>query len=270
MKKILVFMLCLMLVCAMPLAAFAEEAEVGAVTTGEVLGDISTPEHGALVSTEVLPPEETLPVEEALSEETLPTETPDVDMEGFKDQMEVEFETLTENIKIWFEENSALVGLIVTVISYGLVILRKLGTVVKSASTMNNNAIAIAKNSENAIGQALSSIENASGTVTNHDASISALLEAYKTTSEDKARLETELVEIKNYLKTASKSNLEFADELAELLALANIPNYKKEEIGARHVAAKREIIDAEAKAEAAAVTPTTTEEVKEDVGEEA
>lgn len=66
--------------------------------------------------------------------------------------------------------------------------------------------------------------------------------------------------------RPSSKSNLEFADELGELLALANIPNYKKEEIGARHVAAKREILDAEA----AIVTSTITEEAKEDVGEEA
>lgn len=253
MKKILVFMLCLMLVCAMPLTAFAEETEAAEVTAEEVVGDIS--DHGDLVSTEAVPPEETLP------EETLPTETPD--MEEIRDQMEIELETLTENIRSWLEENTALIGLIVTIIGYGLVMIKKLSTIVKSASTMNNNAIAIAKNSEDAIGQALSTIENASGTVTNYDASISALLEAFKSTAEDKARLEAVLAEVKTYLKTASKSNLEFADELCELLALANIPNYKKEEIGARHVAAKREII------EAGAATPTTTEEVKEDVGEE-
>jgi hypothetical protein len=60
-------------------------------------------------------------------------------------------------------------------------------------------------------------------------------------------------------------ANLEFADELAELLGLANIPNYVKEQIGARHVAAKKNIIEAEKKAEALLTAP---EEVKHEVGE--
>ena len=248
MKKMLLFMLCLMLVCAMPLAVFADETVD--VTTGEVVVDIT--DHGDLVSTEAVPPEETLP-------ETLPAP----ETEAFKEQVEIEFATLTENIKVWIEENSALIGLIVTIIGYGLVMLKKLGTIVKSASTMNNNAIAIAKNSETAIGQALSSIENASGTVTNYDESISALLEAFKSTAEDKAKLEAELLEVKNYLKTSTDANLLFADEFCELLSLANIPNYKKEALGEAFVAAKKSILDTQA------VTPTATEEVKEDVGEE-
>lgn len=257
MKKVLVFMLCVMLVCAFPLATFAEGTEAVEVTTEEVAAEITTPSHGALVSTEAEPPEETVPDVDA--------ETDELD-KALKEELKIEVATLTENIKLWIEDNSALIGLIVTIIGYGIVMIKKLGTIVKSASTMNNNAIAIAKNSESAIGKALSSIESASGSVTVHDENIAALLEAFKTTAEDKARLETELVEIKSYLKTSSKANLEFADELGELLALANIPNYKKEEIGARHVAAKREILDAEA----AIVTSTITEEAKEDVGEEA
>ena len=263
MKKILVFLLCLMLVCATPLVAFAEEAEVGDVTTGEVSGDISTPEDEMPVEGEILPPE-TMP------EETPPVETPEEEAPTFEEEVEIEIEILTENIKKWFEDNSAFIGLIVTIIGYGIVSLKKLGTVIKTSSTMNNNTVTVAKSSNEAITQALNCMENASSAVTGYDERIAAMLEAFKTTAEDKARLEAELVEIKNYLKTSSKSNLEFADELAELLALANIPNYKKEEIGARHVAAKKEIIDAEAKAEAVAMIPTTTEEVKENVGEEA
>jgi hypothetical protein len=63
-------------------------------------------------------------------------------------------------------------------------------------------------------------------------------------------------------LKLSKDANVEFANELAELLTLANIPNFKKEEIGARHLAAVKAIAEAEAK--------TETEEVKKDVGEEA
>ena len=62
--------------------------------------------------------------------------------------------------------------------------------------------------------------------------------------------------------------NIAFADELAELLTLANIPNFKKESIGASHLARVNAILEAKKKAEAAAMIPTTTEEVKEDVGE--
>ena len=77
---------------------------------------------------------------------------------------------------------------------------------------------------------------------------------------------ETRLGQGRDNVKQLVRENKALADELGELLALANIPNYKKEEIGARHVAAKREILDAEA----AIVTSTITEEAKEDVGEEA
>ena len=103
--------------------------------------------------------------------------------------------------------------------------------------------------------------------MTGYDAKIVALLEAFKTTAEDKARLEKELVEIRNYLKTSTDANIEFANELGELLGLANIPNYKKEEIGARHLEAVKAIMEAEAKAE---VAMTETEEVKANDGAEA
>mgnify|MGYP003296352319 CR=1 FL=1 len=70
------------------------------------------------------------------------------------------------------------------------------------------------------------------------------------------------------FLKTSADANIEFANELAELLGLANIPNYKKEEIGARHLESVKAILEAEKKAEAVALIPATTEEAKEDVGE--
>jgi sulfopyruvate decarboxylase TPP-binding subunit len=117
------------------------------------------------------------------------------------------------------------------------------------------------------MGNALSEMQNASGAVTGFETKIVALLEAFKTTAEDKLRLENELVEIKNYLKTATDANVELGNEIAELLGLANIPNYKKEEMGARHLAVLKAIIEAEKKAEAAAMVANTGE-VKEDAGE--
>lgn len=177
-------------------------------------------------------------------------------------------DTISDAIVNWIMPHIEEISVIITLVLTAFYNMRKHKLLNKSMGTLNNNAITVAKESSNFMSQALTNIESASGAVTSFDEKIVALLEAYKTTAEDKARLEKELVEIKNYLKTSSKANLEFADELAELLGLANIPNYKKEELGARHVAAKKEIIEAEEKAEAALV-PTNTEEVKEDVGEE-
>ena len=245
MKKILVFILVLMLVCVTPLVASAEDYQVGDVYEGVVEGDNSTPETEMPTEEEIQPPVDTPTFEE-------------------------EVQTVTDNLVNWLEDNSALIGLIITLIGYGVVTFNKLSTVIKSASTMNNNAITIAKNSKNVIDEALTSIQSASGAVTGYDVRIVALLEAYKTTAEDKARLEKEFVEIKNYLKTATDANLLFADEFSELLALANIPVYKKQELGERFVAGKKAIIDAEAKAEAAALLPTTTVEVKGNDGAEA
>jgi hypothetical protein len=48
------------------------------------------------------------------------------------------------------------------------------------------------------------------------------------------------------YIKTAKLANVEFANELAELLVLANIPNSKKDELYSRHIAAVGAIAEAE------------------------
>ena len=262
MKKIIALIVCLMLICV-PLVASAEDYEVGDVFTGEVLEGETTPEDETPTEEEIQPPVET-------PEETPPVENPPAETPPTEEAptFEDEVQTVTDNLVKWLEDNSALLGLIVTLIGYGIVTFKKLGTVIKSASTMNNNAITIAKNNKNVMDEALTSIQTASGAVTGYDARILALLEAYKTTAEDKARLEKELVEIKNYLMINADANIAFADELAELLTLANIPNFKKESIGASHLARVNAILEAKKKAEAAAMIPTTTEEVKEDVGE--
>lgn len=238
MKKIFAVILALMLLLV-PLVTYAEGEEVAESN--------STPEVG-------------MPAEEEMSASE--TEKIATEWDHVKNLFSV-------NAKEWMLAHVEEISVVVTLIMTCFYNMRKHKLLNKSMGTLNNNAITVAKESSNFMSQALTNIESASGVVTNYEAKIVALLEAYKTTAEDKARLEAELVEIKNYLKTSSKANLEFADELAELLGLANIPNYKKEELGARHVAAKKEIIEAEEKAEAAALLPTNTEEVKEDVGEE-
>lgn len=286
MKKILAFILCLMLVCVIPIVASAEDYEVGDVYEGEVPEDNSTPEDETPTEEEILPPEETpedTPTEETpeeipsepipdetpkeeVSDETpdeLPTVTPDV-----KEEEKSDIKTITAEIAKWLEDNYEWISLVITIIAYGILMVRKLSLVRKSMGTINNNAITIANNSKSAIDEARASIESASGKVTSYEERIVALLEAYKNTAEDKARLENEFLEIRKYLETSTQANMEFANELAELLALANIPNYKKEEIGARHLAAKRHIEEAAAKA--VALLPVSSEEVKGDDGEKA
>lgn len=174
-------------------------------------------------------------------------------------------DTVSGAIVEWVEPNIEEIGVIVTLLGYGIMLFKKLKAVLKNMGTMNNNTITISKENAALMAQAMASINDASGAVTAYDARILALLEAYQKTAESEKRLEAELVEIKSYLKTSSMANLEFADELAELLGLANIPNYVKEQIGARHVAAKKNIIEAEKKAEALLTAP---EEVKNEVGE--
>ena len=64
---------------------------------------------------------------------------------------------------------------------------------------------------------------------------------------------------LENHLKVAKLANTELANEVAELLVLANIPNSKKDELYARHRAAVA-LIDA----------ASTENEVENDDGEEA
>lgn len=276
MKKIFALILCLMLLCATPLVAFAEGevTEEPAVTEEETTEEVpvETPtEDETPAEDEIVPPED-------VPDETL-ADTPEVPVETPTEETDTDWEdvktTISDAIVNWITPNLEEIGVVVTLIGYGIVLFRKIKTIIKSAGTINNNAITIADKSNNFMSQALSNIEETAGTVKGYEERILAVLEAFEqTVKKNKAleeineRLETELVEIKNYLKTSTDANVEFANELAELLGLANIPNYKKEEIGARHLESVKAIIEAEKKAAAAAILPANTEEVKKNVGE--
>ncbi len=246
MKKILAVILVLMLFCALPLVAYAE---------GE------TVEEG----------DSTLEEETVAEGEISASETEKIATEW--DHLKNLF---SENFEDWILSHLEEISVVVTLIMSCFYQKRKHKLLNRSMGTLNNNAITVAKDSTSFMGDALAQMRDASGAVVQYDEQIKALLEAYKTTAEEKALLEREFVEIKNYLKIESKSVTELSNEIAELIALANVPNYKKEELGARHVAAVNAIIEAEEKAEIEAenaakmLLPATTEEVKEDVGEEA
>lgn len=255
MKKILAVILVLLafLFCILPFETYAEEAPGDEVVTEEVAGGNSTPEDETPAEGEI----------SASETEEIATEWDHIK------------NLFSENAKDWILAHLEEISVVVTLIMSCFYNMRKHKLLNRSMGTLNNNAITVAKSSTGFMEDALGQMRDASGAVVQYDSSIKELLEVFKTTAEDKARLERELVEIKNYLKIESESNREFANELAELLALANIPNYKKEELGARHVAAVDAIIEAVKKAESEAdnaakmLLPATTEEVMADVGEE-
>ena len=218
MKKFITFILCILLVCLMSFSVYADE-------TSEITTETETTVGSAI---------------------TIPKEPPEENAENTDsntmDLLSVKFES-------WVLPNLEEISVVITLILTAFYNMRKHKLLNKSIGTMNNNTVAIAENSANMMSQAVSNISNTANIVTQYDARIAAMLDAHQATLEDKARLEKELLEIKVYLKAAAESNLEFSNELAELLGLANIPNYKKEEIGARHLAAVHSIKSAEEEA---------------------
>ena len=108
------------------------------------------------------------------------------------------------------------------------------------------------------LAQFVDRVENVSAVVDKYKDEIITLLAEIRQTDDEKKKLETALAEVENYLKTAKLANTELANEVAELLVLANIPNSKKEELYSRHRAA------------VAAIDAAEHKEVKDNVGEEA
>ncbi len=142
---------------------------------------------------------------------------------------------VTERIVGYVQEHLEEISVIITMILTVFYQIRKHAVLNRSIGTLNNNSIAIAENSSAAM-------EGVSSAVTGYKSEIAALLGEYRQNAEEKKRLETALSDVEGYLRTARLANVELANEVAELLVLANIPNSKKEELYARHIAAVRAI----------------------------
>lgn len=177
-------------------------------------------------------------------------------------------ELISKKFEEWILPHLEEISVIITLILTAIYNFKRTKLLNQSMGTMNNNAVAIAEQNSNMMSKALINMENTSGAVIAYDTKIAQMLEAYQYAEEDKKRLEHELTEIKSYLKTATEANLEFSNELAELLNLANIPNFKKEEIGARHLAAVNAIKAVET--EMITIPNETPEEVLEYDGKKA
>lgn len=218
MKKILALMLCIIFVCAMPLAAFAED-EVAAPEVEEVVAENATTTEGTVSKMEQ--------VEE--SEET-PAPVEDTDIKETA-------KTIGEKIESWILKEKELLIALITIVAAVFYRLRDSGKLNKSIIKLNNNAVDIANNSKEALG-------GASAAVLGYSAKIDELLTQFKKTAEDNVKLEAALAKVEGYLVNAKKANIELSNELAELLVLSNIPNSKKEELYSRHRAAIDAIAD--------------------------
>ena len=164
----------------------------------------------------------------------------------------------TDEIVKWVEMHLEEISVIITLIFTLIYQVRKHASLNKSIATCNNNAVSIVENSNSVVQTALDRVENVSAVVDKYKDEIITLLAEIRQTDDEKKKLEIALTEVENYLKTAKLANTELANEVAELLVLANIPNSKKEELYSRHRAA------------VAAIDAAEHKEVKNDVGEEA
>lgn len=240
--KLIVAVLVLMAFC-MPILVYAEDVPPMDVTT------TTTPD-------ETTPPAEDL-------------EPPASDVDGKFSWEEVK-ETFSATIMIWVQEHAEEIGVIVTLIGYGITLFKRLKSNDKKVVTLNNNAIAIAKESTACVEKAMESIEAVTLVVDEYKTKMDKLLEAYNSSEDARKKLETELMETKEYLRVDSMANLELANMFEELLALANIPNYKKQAMGERHLARVAEIKKAIEHAEHVTDDMVNVGEVEENVTEEA
>ena len=154
--------------------------------------------------------------------------------------------TLTDKIVAYVKEHVEEISVIGSIIVYSFYEMKQKRTLNKSVGTINNNAVTVAQNSQTAINTALTEIKGVADVVTGYKTEIEKMLAAFKISAEEKQILEAKLDEVNNNLKTAKLANMELANEVAELLVLANIPNSKKEELYSRHLAAVGAITEAE------------------------
>lgn len=207
MKKIFAILLCVAIIFAMPVVAFAEDVE--AVET-----DVSSEEGAPNV------PE--------------------------KSEAEREAELTTQKIISYIQEHLEELSVILTLILTVFYQIRKHAKLNKSIGVLNNNAVAVSENSSSAISQALTGVQTVSDVVAGYKDEMTKLLDEVRANEEEKQALKATVGRVEKYLETAKAANLELSNEVAELLILANIPNSKKEELYSRHRAAVDAIAIAE------------------------
>ena len=145
-------------------------------------------------------------------------------------------EKIVEDIVIWVQNHLEELSVIATLLLTIFYNVRKFASMNKTIGTLNNNAITVANNSSSAIDSALVGLGNVSNVV-------GAYVNEF---GELKNTMKASLEQIAKQYETAKLANIELANEVAELLVLANIPPAKKDELYARHRAAVDKIAEAE------------------------
>jgi hypothetical protein len=249
MKKIFAILVCAFILCAMPIMAYAEDVSTAPVDTE------------AIVTEEQTTSVDTTAVEITATEEVVTdTNVGDTETEAVTEATPEEPSVLTtDQIVKWVEGHLEEVIVVVTTAIMAVYQGISKLSLNKSVALCNNNAVAIVETNNLAIHSALAEVEKVSAVVESYKQEIASLLAEIRQSDEEKKRLETAFDELENYLRKSKLANIELANEVAELLVLANIPNSKKEELYSRHRAAVEEI---------AAVDIKT--EVTTNVGEEA
>ena len=143
-------------------------------------------------------------------------------------EIEKASDDIIDNIVAWVKNHLEELSVIATLLLTIFYNVRKFASMDKSIGTLNNNAITVANDSSSAIDTALVGLGNVSNIVGGYTAEFTDL----------KKTIKTYLDETMAQLETSKLANIELANEVAELLVLANIPNAKKEELYARHRAA--------------------------------
>lgn len=154
--------------------------------------------------------------------------------------------TLTEQILRYGKDHLEEIAVMVYIFITSIYERKKQKANFNAIATVNNNAVNVSTDSKTAIADAKQTMQEVKTEVVGYKETIDKLLDAFSVTAEEKKCLETKLDEVNNHLKTAKLASMELANEVAELLVLANIPNSKKEELYARHLAAVGAIAEAE------------------------
>ena len=247
MKKIFALLICAFLIFTLTIIPFAETEPAPPVDTEspqEDTTETASNENTDTVETEPVtgsdtasPPEtespfpDSFPIEEESTSEgeiSADTTTP-----------EEPTETVTDKILAFVKEHFGDISVVGSLLMAALYKYIKDKTLHKAIGTLNNNSVTIAENSQTAI-------QNAANVIAEYKEQINELLTEFRTNADDKKKLEAELAKVEAALTAAKLANVELANELAELLVLSNIPNSKKEELYARHLAAVNSIAEAE------------------------
>lgn len=154
--------------------------------------------------------------------------------------------TLTDEVIGYAKEHLEEIAVLVYMFITSIYERKKQKANFNAIATVNNNALTVSANSETAIANANANMEKVKSAVVGYQEVIEKLLSKFEESEKDKLKLEEMLAQVHNTLKASKLANMELANEVAELLVLANIPNSKKEELYSRHLAAVGAIAEAE------------------------